>query len=414
MTKLDPLALPAPPIIADLSGFPLLRLDQLPCLDTETLVQSVAFLRKQLGGEGEEPVHDPLFCRVYARRQVEAMAQELQRREVQICQPLVEEKSPSLPSAAVSPSAKDAHVKTTATAYPPLIPLARFVKAEMLDSPQSPAPISPPPVHFVIRSSRPKLSIRGGRSSRAIARARMQQYKAWRLEEEGEEEQTDTREPDSDDKSATIPSPPLSSLPPAPLLSALFPPPPPSLPSTAPPAEDAPPPPPSPSPPPLLAPAPSTPPPPPPYILAPSSPPVSLPREAPLFQAPDADDEEIEEPSHTNSCTVTVTRTQLHFRLGTSSSRPEVQSIVADVFADVFPDWRRWPGEAQDDDDDDRSTDISPCMPQDETWHLLWTWSKPRVEYASLLAHQHVNHIPRSRELTRKDLLVRHLTRHLA
>jgi tubulin polyglutamylase TTLL5 len=94
--------------------------------------------------------------------------------------------------------------------------------------------------------------------------------------------------------------------------------------------------------------------------------------------------------------------------------RPEVQSIVADVFADAFPEWRRWPGEAQDDDEDDRSTEAPSSAPQDETWHLLWTWSKPRIEYASLLAHQHVNHIPRSRELTRKDLLVRHLTRHLA
>jgi len=84
------------------------------------------------------------------------------------------------------------------------------------------------------------------------------------------------------------------------------------------------------------------------------------------------------------------------------------------VFADAFPDWRRWPGEFQDNDDDDDSKDASASStPQDETWHLLWTWSKPRVEYTSLLGHQQVNHIPRSRELTRKDLLVRHLTRHL-
>ena len=136
--------------------------------------------------------------------------------------------------------------------------------------------------------------------------------------------------------------------------------------------------------------------------------PASPPPEAPLLQTPETDDEEIEEPSHTSSSTFTPTRTQFYFRLGTSISRPEVQSIVADVFTDAFPDWRRWSGEAHDDDEAPSSA------LQDETWHLLWTWSKPRVEYASLLAHQRVNHIPRSRELTRKDLLVRHLTRGLA
>ena len=81
----DPAALPAPTTTADLSGFPLLRLDQLSCLDRDTLVQSVALFRKQLGrkeeaSKGEEPLHYPLFCRVYARRQVQAMAEELERR----------------------------------------------------------------------------------------------------------------------------------------------------------------------------------------------------------------------------------------------------------------------------------------------------------------------------------------------
>jgi hypothetical protein len=43
------------------------------------------------------------------------------------------------------------------------------------------------------------------------------------------------------------------------------------------------------------------------------------------------------------------------------------------------------------------------------TWNLLWTWSKPRIDYSSLLVWQRVNHFPRSRELTRKDLLKRNI-----
>ena len=44
------------------------------------------------------------------------------------------------------------------------------------------------------------------------------------------------------------------------------------------------------------------------------------------------------------------------------------------------------------------------------TWNLLWTWSKPRIDYSSLLIWQRVNHFPRSRELTRKDLLKRNIS----
>lgn len=48
------------------------------------------------------------------------------------------------------------------------------------------------------------------------------------------------------------------------------------------------------------------------------------------------------------------------------------------------------------------------------TWNLLWTWSKPRINYDGLLIFQRVNHFPRSKELTRKDLLKRHVSRLLA
>ncbi|CAN0012839.1 unnamed protein product, partial [Hapterophycus canaliculatus] len=45
------------------------------------------------------------------------------------------------------------------------------------------------------------------------------------------------------------------------------------------------------------------------------------------------------------------------------------------------------------------------------TWNLLWTWSKPHIRYSSLLVWQKVNHFPNSRELTRKDLLNKHVSR---
>lgn len=46
-------------------------------------------------------------------------------------------------------------------------------------------------------------------------------------------------------------------------------------------------------------------------------------------------------------------------------------------------------------------------------WNLLWTWSKPRINYSSLLVFQRVNHIVNSRQLTRKDLLHRHVDRYV-
>lgn len=48
------------------------------------------------------------------------------------------------------------------------------------------------------------------------------------------------------------------------------------------------------------------------------------------------------------------------------------------------------------------------------TWNLLWTWSKPRINYETLLVWQRVNHFPKSRELTRKDLLKRNIGRYEA
>ena len=45
------------------------------------------------------------------------------------------------------------------------------------------------------------------------------------------------------------------------------------------------------------------------------------------------------------------------------------------------------------------------------TWNVLWTWRPPRVAWAELLPWQLVNHFPQSRQLTRKDLLKKHLQR---
>ena len=45
------------------------------------------------------------------------------------------------------------------------------------------------------------------------------------------------------------------------------------------------------------------------------------------------------------------------------------------------------------------------------TWNLLWTWRPPKVNYSELLPWQRVNHFPNARNLTRKDLLKKHLQR---
>eukprot|EP00698_Gefionella_okellyi_P000518 TRINITY_DN1046_c1_g1_i3.p1 TRINITY_DN1046_c1_g1~~TRINITY_DN1046_c1_g1_i3.p1 ORF type:complete len:1026 (+),score=213.48 TRINITY_DN1046_c1_g1_i3:234-3080(+) len=45
-------------------------------------------------------------------------------------------------------------------------------------------------------------------------------------------------------------------------------------------------------------------------------------------------------------------------------------------------------------------------------WNLLWTWSRPRINYNSLLSWQRVNHYPHSDQLTRKDTLKRSLGRY--
>ena len=106
----------------------------------------------------------------------------------------------------------------------------------------------------------------------------------------------------------------------------------------------------------------------------------------------------------------------LHFRVN-STSRPEVYSIVTQALAqDSQEGWYKQHASSA------YQTALCPIynarwveMPTGlglgTTWNLLWTWSKPRINYASLLVWQKVNHFPRSRELTRKDLLKRNINR---
>ena len=46
------------------------------------------------------------------------------------------------------------------------------------------------------------------------------------------------------------------------------------------------------------------------------------------------------------------------------------------------------------------------------SFNLLWTWSKPRVDFSRLLVWQRVNRFPNSKALTRKDQLKRSLNRY--
>ncbi|KAH8097924.1 hypothetical protein JL720_843 [Aureococcus anophagefferens] len=113
----------------------------------------------------------------------------------------------------------------------------------------------------------------------------------------------------------------------------------------------------------------------------------------------------------------------LHFRV--NSSRPEVFDIVTQVLTrrdgGLKGAWEELPN----------------GLGLKTTWNLLWTWSRPRINYAHLgagkesdmpnfkdgrcpLAHlltwQKVNHYPHAKHLTRKDFLARSIgrCRHLA
>ena len=82
----------------------------------------------------------------------------------------------------------------------------------------------------------------------------------------------------------------------------------------------------------------------------------------------------------------------LHFRV--NSSKPEVFDIVTEVLTSLQT-WSELPSD----------------LGLKTTWNLLWTWSRPRVDFDKLLSWQRVNHYPHARHLTRKDLLARCIQR---
>ncbi|CAN0108026.1 unnamed protein product [Ectocarpus sp. 12 AP-2014] len=98
-----------------------------------------------------------------------------------------------------------------------------------------------------------------------------------------------------------------------------------------------------------------------------------------------------------NSLVYSGDSSALHYRVN-SKARPEVYNIVTDVLNNRCQQWEELPT----------------GLGLKTTWNLLWTWSKPHIQYSSLLTWQKVNHFPNSRELTRKDLLNKHLSRFMA
>lgn len=52
-----------------------------------------------------------------------------------------------------------------------------------------------------------------------------------------------------------------------------------------------------------------------------------------------------------------------------------------------------------------------PSSFRNNCWNMLWTWGKPKVNHNELLIWQRVNHLQNIKELTRKDLLKRNLSR---
>ena len=77
-------------------------------------------------------------------------------------------------------------------------------------------------------------------------------------------------------------------------------------------------------------------------------------------------------------------------------NRPEVASIVNEGFAALRDQqWCAMPSGHQ----------------QSYAWNMLWTWSKPKINWKDLHIWQRVNHFPEAKQLTRKDNLKRHLMR---
>ena len=84
----------------------------------------------------------------------------------------------------------------------------------------------------------------------------------------------------------------------------------------------------------------------------------------------------------------------LHYRV--NSTRSEVYNIVSDVLSTSKQQQPAW-------------VELPIGLGLRTSWNLLWTWSKPKVDYVSLLAFQKVNHFRQAKALTRKDLLKKNI-----
>jgi hypothetical protein len=77
-------------------------------------------------------------------------------------------------------------------------------------------------------------------------------------------------------------------------------------------------------------------------------------------------------------------------------NRPEVASIVSGAFMHLEGGaWSEMPGGHK----------------ESYAWNLLWTWSKPKINWTELHIWQRVNHFPEAKQLCRKDNLKRHVQR---
>jgi hypothetical protein len=78
-----------------------------------------------------------------------------------------------------------------------------------------------------------------------------------------------------------------------------------------------------------------------------------------------------------------------------TTARSEVFDIVHDALRSMQLGWEELPA----------------GLGMGTSWNLLWTWGSPRVDHRQLLVWQKVNHFKDTKQLTRKDLLKRHLQR---
>jgi tubulin polyglutamylase TTLL5 len=82
-----------------------------------------------------------------------------------------------------------------------------------------------------------------------------------------------------------------------------------------------------------------------------------------------------------------------YFRIATTHG--EVQAIIRRALA-LDPSWSEVPSE----------------YGNAPVWDLMWSWGRPPVDRARMLAWQRINHFRHAKELTRKDLLKKNLSRY--